>query len=458
MRNIFILLFGSLSMLNAQSTPIGDWQGAIEIGLTKLNINVHFKNSRQATIDIPQQGAVALSLKNIRITTDSVYFELPAGPGVAIFDGAQSMGEIRGTFTQGVAVGSFYLKPSITKTAEISTLFDSKEVIIPNGDIQLAGTLLTPKNRSTYPGVILVTGSGPQNRDEEIFGFKIFKVIAESLATKGIAVLRYNDRGFPPSSGDFKTATTADFATDAQAAVHYLRKVRGMQISRIGILGHSEGAVIASMLAGQHKDLDFIVLMAGPAIRGDSLLLAQSSALLNASHSSKEKIAREQHIQNEIFKTIRNDDGWDTLQEHITQIIDDEVNTLPQKTKAAIPDIKSFVEAKTSAQMASVRSPWMKWFINYNPAIDMRNIHIPVLALFGGKDLQVPAAINLKEMQKIFKQNGNTKFLPFIFVDANHLFQDAKNGTVQEYPILKKTFTNGFLTRISDWILTLPAH
>jgi len=100
----------------------------------------------------------------------------------------------------------------------------------------------------------------------------------------------------------------------------------------------------------------------------------------------------------------------------------------------------------------------MKWFINYNPAIDMRNIHIPVLALFGGKDLQVPAAINLKQMQKIFKQNGNANFLSFVFVDANHLFQDAKNGTVQEYPMLKKTFTNGFLTRISDWILALTAH
>jgi len=455
MRILSFYMFMAYSLLFAQSVPVGNWQGAIEIGPTRLDINVHFKNSSEATIDIPQQGALGLALKNVKLGKQKVYFELPAGPGLAVFDGAMKNGEIRGSFTQGMAMGSFFLHPNTEKRQAVNKLYKSQEVTISHDGVSLAGTLLIPENKSTFPAVVLVTGSGMQNRDEEIFGFKIFKIIAESLATRGIASLRYNDRGFPPSTGDFKSATTADFATDALAAVKFLHEKLGPK-ANIGILGHSEGAVIATLLAGQHKPLDFIVLMGGPAIRGDTLLKAQANALFNAAHAHEETIASEQNLQDQIFKTIRQNKGWTGLEQHIREAIQEEINTLPEKNKAAIPDVDAYVKTKVDAQMAAVRSPWMKWFINYDPATDMRRIQIPVLALFGGKDLQVPFLINLNRMKNIFGQNNNSFFTPIVFANANHLFQKANSGLVQEYPTLKKSFVKGFLPKISAWILNLP--
>ncbi len=455
MRILFFYLLTAFPLLFSQTVPAGKWQGAIEIGATKLNITLHIISKTQAAIDIPQQGAMGLSLQHVQITARKAYFELPAGPGLAVFDGKVNKDEIRGSFTQGAAMGSFFLHPYVEKKPVTNKMFKSQEVTIRHDGIRLAGTLLTPAGKNNFPAVVLVTGSGMQNRDEEIFGFKIFKVIAESLATYGIGSLRYDDRGLPPSTGDFNTATTADFATDALAAVTFLRKKLGPK-ANIGILGHSEGAVIATLLAGQHQPLDFIVLMGGPAIRGDALLKAQSMALFNAAHAGKETIADEQNIQDQIFRTIRQNKGWNGLEQRIRGAIQKEINALPEKIKTAIPDVPAYVKTRVDAQMSSIRSPWMKWFINYDPATDMRHIQIPVLALFGGKDLQVPFDPNFNTMRDIFTTNKNSSFKTLVFINANHLFQKANSGLVKEYPTLKKSFVKGFLPKISAWILSLP--
>jgi uncharacterized protein len=451
--SIFILI---PLFLQAQNSINGDWDGKILIGAVQLNITVHFmtqEDKLSATIDIPQQGAKDLILQNVRFNNPSVYFELPAEPGLAKFDGKLKNNKIEGSFTKGVAVGSFYLQRPVEKTRPKTKAFNEEELNIQNGDFNLAGTLVTPKTNQSVPAVVLVTGSGPQNRDEEIYGFKIFENISTHLVNNGIAVLRYDDRGFGDSGGDFKNATTKDFAGDARAAVNYLRKNSGINISAIGVLGHSEGGAIASMLAANpQNNLDFIVMMAGPAMQGDALLYAQSELINKASGVSETEIKKQHDLQTEIFKTIRSGNNWDNLENIIRTTISEKINAMPTEQANQIPDTKAYIEQMTSAQIQSVQSPWMRFFIDYDPANDLSKINIPVFALYGAKDLQVPAGQNAERLEQIFARAGKDNLTLVTFPDANHLFQRAETGNISEYPLLKKEFVTGFMDKISSWI------
>jgi dienelactone hydrolase len=318
----------------------------------------------------------------------------------------------------------------------------SEEITFENksAGITLAGTLTMPKEGKNFPAVILVTGSGGQNRDEELMGHKPFLVIADYLTRNGIAVLRYDDRGVAKSGGNYATATLDDFVTDAASAVNYLKTRKEINSKKIGIIGHSCGGTIAFMLAGEkNSNLAFIVSMAGMSIPGDSLMRMQRYLI-----SKKMGVSDIQIEQNEkvidIINGIINKYSEDFISQNIDKLIDE-----------YLPDsLKIYETAKTSFHQAikQMMSPEVKSIMNINPSEALKNIKCPVLALNGEKDLQVPADINLDKVKALVKSPVTAKKYPGL----NHLFQHCDTGLPNEYGSIEETISQEVLNDIVNWI------
>ena len=264
----------------AQGGVIGSWDGAIIIMGSNLGISVVFETGGEGVdgrIDIPQQGAAGLALTNLRYQHPSVYFELPAGQGTAVFDGEMSGDSIGGSFTQAGYSGTFSLSRSDAPLEEPTEEeqpppYVEEEVTFRNGDISLAGTLTLPPSGAPFPAVVMITGSGAQNRDEELFGFKPFRIIADHFTRRGIAVLRYDDRGVGGSNGNVSESTSEDFAADVLAAVGFLQAREDIAGNRIGLVGHSEGGIVAPLVAANSDAVAFIILIAGTPVTGEEIL------------------------------------------------------------------------------------------------------------------------------------------------------------------------------------------
>ncbi|MBN2379871.1 alpha/beta fold hydrolase [candidate division WOR-3 bacterium] len=444
--------------VTAEPEPIlGEWEGAVTIGEIKLGMTVTFTmegDTLRAFMDIPEQGASDLPLEGIQYDGSKVYFELAASIGRAYYDGKLEEERISGTFKQGIARGEFYLERPEPEVYPYPT----EEVSIKVSDeLTLGGTLSTPEGTGPFPAVILITGSGPQDRDENIFGFKIFKMIADHLTRNGIAVLRSDDRGVGESvfTGDARKVTTADFTKDAEAQFRFLEGRSGIDKRKIGILGHSEGAIVAVMAAAQNPNVAFIITMAGEAVPGDELLPEQLELTMKAEGKSAEEIAEQLEMQKKTLQAARSQEGFDEVEAAVKAIIEDEVDKLPRAQRKALGDKDAHVAKVTEAQMEMVKSAWFEFFVTYDPRTDLAKVKCPVLALFGAKDVQVPAASQSKALEETFSKAGKTNYRIKVFTDANHLFQKAETGGVSEYAKLAKEFHPGFLDTVSAWILGL---
>jgi len=447
------------SKVAAQSPIVGHWEGAISIMGGELLIAIDVKldaESLKATIDIPQQNAIGLPLKNVSFSELKAHFELVAGPGVAVFDGELKGDSINGDFSQAGAKGTFHLKKGIaTKVAapaEPLPPYKEEEVRIHNGDIMLAGTLSLPATTGPYPAVVLITGSGAQNRDEEVMGFKPFKLIADYLTRSGIAVLRCDDRGVGGSTGSMEKATGDDFANDAEAQVKYLLTRSEIDHKKIGLLGHSEGGIIASMVAARLKDIAFIVLMAGPAVTGDKIISKQIEHLMHAGGATDAEIKTELARQEQVYKVVRTNKGWDDLKLELQKDAKESLNKMTIEQRKAVADEDKLINTSVEAKIKGAKSPWFKYFIDFDPAKQLEKVKCPVLALFGELDMQVPLDLNKEPMEKVFKKSGNKDYAIHVFPKANHLFQEAETGNPAEYAALKKEFVAGFMEMILDWV------
>ncbi len=456
---LLILLILTASGMIAQTEFPGHWEGAISIMGAELGIKVDIKSeadSFKASIDIPMQNAIGLPLKNVSFKPPKVYFELPAGPGIAIFDGEMKGDSMIGDFSQAGAKGKFYLiKGTATKTAapvEPPPPYKEEEVKIHNGDITLAGTLSLPVTAGPYPAVVLITGSGAQNRDEEVMGFKPFKLIADYLTRSGIAVLRCDDRGVGGSTGSMEKATGEDFANDAEAQVKYLLTRSEIDHKKIGLLGHSEGGIIAPMVAARFKDIAFIVLMAGPAVTGDKIISKQIDILMRAGGATETEIKTELARQEQVYKVVRTNKGWEELRLELQKDAKESLNKMTAEERKAIGDEEKLINTSTDAKIKGAKSPWFKYFIDFDPAKQLEKVKCPVLGLFGELDMQVPLDLNKEPIEKVFKKSGNKDYTIHVFPKANHLFQEAVTGNPAEYATLKKEFVPGFMEMISDWI------
>jgi pimeloyl-ACP methyl ester carboxylesterase len=453
---------GPLPLTGQEAAAAGRWEGAILVLGSELGIGVQFvrgADAWSATIDIPQQGAMGLPLRNVTVDPPRVHFELMGGPGLAVFDGALAGDSITGTFTQSGVEGTFHLAregavadTEPESTADTVTAYREEEVSFANGDVTLAGTLTLPSAPGPHPAVVLITGSGPQDRDEQVFGMRPFRLIADRLARDGIAVLRYDDRGVGGSSGNVQLSTSEDFADDALAGVALLRARPDIRPDAVGLIGHSEGAIVAPIASVKSPDVAFLVLLAGTAVTGSEILVAQGELIARAGGASEEDVVAQRRLQEMIFAAVRADTGWDALQAEIERQIRAGIDDLPEQQRAAITDLESFVTTRAQQQVVGVRSPWFRYFLDYDPKRDLRDVAVPVLAVFAEKDLQVPPSVNLEPMREALEQAPTDDVTVEVIPGANHLFQAATTGSPDEYASLPKEFVPGFMELVSGWI------
>lgn len=440
------------------------WYGEIDIMGSKLDISTRFWSEgglHKGTIDIPQQKQKDLPLSGVTFTNPKIYFELASPQGTAVFDGLYYGDSIGGTFKQAGVGGRF----SLTLTPRLSEIpvvvdpgslpYNSEEVSFTNDGNVFAGTLTVPKENTSgvpgFPAVILISGSGPQDRDEEIVGFKIFGVIADHLSRNGITVLRYDDRGVGGTTG--KTvgeSTTMDFAGDVAAAVDFL-KSRG-DMHTIGLLGHSEGGVVAPITANMSNDVSFVILMAGTGVKGIDIIREQSKLIMKADKSTDEEIEGYTKLLDAVYDAVKSNKPLDDVKQQIKQSIIDNFDDLPKEQKKNITNPTQYANDVAEMTIAQFNSPWMRYFLSYDPAPALEKLKQPALLLFGAKDLQVPPKQSEKPMVDALKKAGNQEYEVIIYPTGNHLFQDAVTGSPTEYATLKKEFVYGFLDKITEWI------
>jgi pimeloyl-ACP methyl ester carboxylesterase len=450
-----LLLVGLAAAASAQSPLAGRYEGTLKIMGRDLAIVVSLAGDTAAptgTIDIPQQGATGLPLTNVRAEGAKVHFELQAGPALAAFDGEVKGDRIEGTFERGPAKGTFELKKGAPAAPAAPLPYRQEEVKIENGGLVIAGTLTLPQSAGPHPAIVLITGSGAQNRDEEVFGFKVFGVLADKLTRAGFAVLRCDDRGVGGSTGSVPESTSADFAGDVMTEVKFLAARPEIDRTRIGLLGHSEGGMIAPLVATRSGDIAFIVLLSGPALTGEKIMLAQGELIGRAEGQPEAQIQENMKLQRTLFAAARDNKGWDEVLATVKAAVRKAVGALPEAQRNAIPDVDRMVEAQAQGQVNFVRSPWFRYFLDYDPAPTLARVNCPVLAIFGEKDLQVPTEANRAVMDDVAKKSGNRDFTIVVIPGANHLYQAATTGGASEYPRLKKEFAPGFEDALIPWL------
>jgi pimeloyl-ACP methyl ester carboxylesterase len=452
----FLLVLAIFALtLTAIAQPIapppsvqGDWLGSLTVGNgLSLRILFHIQNTPgglTGTMDSIDQGARGIPLTAVAVQGADVTINVKAVAGVFIGKFTAAGDSIEGQWTQGAGRLPLTLT-RIKNTAAIAAHrpqtpvkpypYHSEDVTFqnPSAAIQLAGTLTRPEGKGPFTAVVLIAGSGPHNRDEEIMEHKPFLVLSDYLTRHGVEVLRVDKRGIGQSGGKFSDATTADFATDAEAAIAFLKS--RPEVSRIGLIGHSEGAEVAPMVAARNKNVAFIVLLAGPGVSGADLLPEQVRQLALARGESEATANRAAEGQREVLAVITGEKDLDTIQRNLTD-----------KLKGTVPD------SQMAGVVTTMTSPWYRYFLAYNPATDLAKLHIPVLALSGSLDRQVAPAQNLPSIRQALTDGGNQHFEVVEFPGLNHLFQTAKTGAVSEYASIEETIAPQVLEKIATWI------
>lgn len=315
----------------------------------------------------------------------------------------------------------------------------SEDIYFPQAPegFRLAGTITRPEGDGPFPAVVLITGSGAQNRNEELLGHRPFLVLADALTRSGIVVLRYDDRGFADSEGDASTATSLDFADDAESAVNHLKTLPYVDTGNIGIIGHSEGAIIAPIVAQRNKDLAFLVLMAGSGVDGMAVLEDQTAAILRAQQAPESYIAQVVASNMAIYATIL-----------------DESRSLEERKEAVKQTLLSLgmPEDQATSQMSALFSPWYMTFLALDPSDYLKDLAIPVMILNGTKDTQVSATLHVPAIEQALLDGGNTRYTTKVYDGLNHLFQPAQTGAPEEYGTIETTIDPQVLEDISTWI------
>jgi len=433
----------------------GAWNGLLKAPGMQMRLVFHITKTGTtyaATMDSPDQGANGLPMTSASFENSVLKLKMTAAM-IEYTGTLDPSGVLTGTFTQAGQSIPLNMSRKAIEKVEVKRPqeptkpypYYSEEVSFGNkkDSIILAGTLTLPKKTGKFPVVVLITGSGPQNRDEELMGHKPFLVLSDFLTRNGIGVLRFDDRGSFASKGNFAKATTADFANDVEAAVNYLKTRKEIDLKKIGLIGHSEGGIIAPIVAAKRKDIRFIVLMAGTAIRGSELLMLQQELIGRASGMKEEDMKQAADINRGAFDMITNSKDDSKLNKQLSDY-------LTAKTKE-IPEGKSASEM-IQAQITQITSPWMLYFIRYNPVFVLEKVSCPVLAINGSKDLQVPAKVNLPAIEKALKKGGNKQVTVLELPGMNHLFQECTTGLPKEYGETDQTISPVALKEISNWI------
>ena len=474
MKKIYIILIIALTAFSIRSSAqnikgsnndiTGIWLGALKVSGIELRLVFNIKENESgiitATMDSPDQGAKGIPVDTVILNKENIMLEVKAVKGY--FEGVfnPDSSAISGNWHQSSLSLPLVLKKvdkieEAKRPQEPKPPFPYKVEDVSYGNksegITLGGTLTMPETGGPFPAVLLITGSGAQNRDEEILGHKPFLVIADYLTRRGIAVLRVDDRGVGKSTGKFSDATTKDFATDALAGVEYLKTIKEVNPDEIGLIGHSEGGLIAPMVAVESNDVAFIILLAGPGLPGSQILLKQEALISKLYGMPEETVERDTSFKSKLFAVIKEDKDNQQTKNDFEKIIDDYYNSLTEKEKT---DAGSANKVLTE-MMKAFTNPWMKFFITYDPVPTLEKVKCPVLALDGSKDVQVPPQEDLSAIKAALEKGGNKNFKIHELPGLNHLFQDAKTGSPGEYGKIEETFSPGALKIMGDWILKI---
>jgi pimeloyl-ACP methyl ester carboxylesterase len=439
----------------------GFWQGTLKASALELRLVLRITakpvGGLTGALDSPDEGLKGIPINEITSKDGSVRLELTSVK--AVFEGKWSKNgaEIAGKWMQRgqsfpVTFQRLAKPPEISRPQEPRKPYPyiEQEVVVenPKAGLKRSGTLTLPRGKGPFPAVLLIPGSGPQNRDEAIFGHRPFLVLADSLTRRGIAVLRVDDRGVGGSGGDKFKATSADLADDALAGVAFLKGRREIATAHIGLIGHSEGGIIAPLAAVRSKDVAFIVLLAGTGLTGEESLYLQGKLILVAIGAGEAQLRRQRRVQERLFAVLKREKDDKAAEPKLRAVIEDEFSKLSEEEKKAAGDRKNLPEA----QFKMMLSPWFRHFLTYDPRPVLSKVQCPVLALNGEKDVQVSAKENLEEIGKALKAGGNKDHTIKEVPRLNHLFQTCHTGALSEYAKIEETIAPVILELVADWI------
>lgn len=433
----------------------GDWGGLL---MGQLHIIVHVKKDDKgqysAGLESPDQGKFVLPADKVTATTDHLAFAIAKINGsydgkwddaqkawVGTWMQGQPMPLVLKRLVDGKVVAEAPKRPQEEAIAAGPLPYTSSDVTFDNAaaGIKLAGAFSVPQGKGPFPAVVLVAGSGPHTRDEDVFGHKVFRVLADALNRAGIAVLRYDKRGIGASTGDYANATTTNFTTDAEAAVTWLKTRPEVDTKHIGVIGHSEGGLIAPAVAVTGPSISFIVLMAGPGLPGDQILLMQQAAIARAGGQPETVVASAEKMNKAVFDMIKSAQSLD----------DAKAKTTVMAAKMAASG--QMTQAQAQASLATITTPWFYEFIRSDPRPTLEKVKVPILAINGALDMQVPPNEDLATIREALKNNPDTTIIEL--PGLNHLFQTAKTGAPSEYMAIEETVSPTALKTITDWVI-----
>lgn len=459
---LFLFLFSN-SFVRSQTTfPYpGLWQGSIKVGEMSLRLVVKItadsSGNLRATMDSPDQGAKNIPIDSVQ--TSGNVLRLILRKMSARFEGTirNDSAVIGGEWHQGGRSFPLTLR-KVEKISEVNRPQEPKrpypykeeEVRVENkpAGVTLAGTLTTPSAGGPFTAVVLITGSGAQDRDEALLGHKPFLIIADYLTRCGIAVLRMDDRGVGKSTGVFSTATTIDFVSDMRAAVEFLKKRQDIDRRKIGLIGHSEGALIAPLLASQASDVAFVVMLAGPGVNGEEIMMKQGELISRANGEPDSAIQNSLVLQKRIFSIVKQETDTAAARRKLSIVLKEAVQARSDEEKKKNP----VTDADIEAQLSRVNSPWFRFFLTYDPRPALTKVQCPVLVLIGQKDLQVSPGQNLPPIEAALKEGKNKKYVIQELPGLNHLFQSCETGSPMEYQKIEETFSPKALEVIMNWV------
>ncbi len=463
MNKPLLLVAVLLCSATATAQVEGSWYGVLTAGPQRIPLQLTLEESADiwtGQLQSPTQNQSQMPLTEVSLTEDSLSFSI--APLGIVFRGSRQSAAISGTFQQSAFTtplvfsrdtpeGYAVTPPPQTngRPQEPTTFpYSREEVIFPGGaeDVTLAGELTVPESAAPEAVLLLVSGSGPQDRDEHLgppIHHRPFLVLSDYLTRQGYAVLRYDDRGIAQSTGDFSASTTADFAEDAAAAVGYLRSRPEFREIPLGILGHSEGGLIAPMVAMASSEVNFIILLAGPGVGIDSLLLDQRRRVSGMT-SPDEPVLRAAYAYT---KAHPDQDSLDFAR-GLEGAIFAAIPSLSDAVRGSITDTTAFAAAFVQA----VESPWMRYFVAFRPADFLEKVSVPVLAMNGLNDTQVAGEENLEAVGAALARAGNDDVTLVPLPAINHLFQPSATGLPNEYGQIETTIDLAVLQRIGAWL------
>jgi pimeloyl-ACP methyl ester carboxylesterase len=456
---IILAAFTQSAAAQQKHNLASDWKGYININGKHLIQKVHIKKQKtgySGTLDVPQQGAKGLPLNKISITKkDSVFFQFNGGgTGIGKFKGHfESDSTITGSFHQGGYTFPFKLKRYTPKVVKQKPKpYHHKDIIIQKNDsIQIGGTLTWPKHKKANQLVIMTTGSGAENRDEEIFGFKIFGQIADYLTRHAIATFRYDDRGVGESTGTLHQTSLSTLASDVESIVAYFSNPAHHHFNTITLLGHSGGGEIDGMAAARDTLVDKLILMSSPGISLNKVLNYEFKRSFTRSGFGKPEIEKTLTAFQNVLIAIRNSENVEKAKKHYRKQFTKMFNTMPDSIKKHMKNFNKTAKKAAAGLLKNLTTPKYNSQMFYDPANDLKQLHIPVLATFGGKDTQVLIGKNLLPISAALNSAG-VSYQINVFKNADHLYQPAKSMKDENYAMLPKHFVKGFLPTITEWL------